>query len=150
MPVTMCASRSMQEPTHDVDGETGEQTSGRRSVLQSVATGAVGVAGLSSGATAAEEPDVNGKVVMTEDQFSEEELQRMKEEAEEGISLPNVTTTAVDCSGSESEDCPPPSGECNCFYECACVDPRLYRRECCCCDDDDRNGCSNWDFVGSC
>lgn len=58
-----------------------------------------------------------------------------------------LSTEAYVCS---DKDCPPPPGECNCYYECACVNNILYERECCCCDDDGRDGCSGWTAEGYC
>ena len=59
----------------------------------------------------------------------------------------DVSTQAYVCEGST--DCPPPAGECDCWYECKCERGLRLERECCCCDDD-RNGCADWVYEGQC
>lgn len=65
-----------------------------------------------------------------------------------GAAADDVSTQTYVCEGSK--DCPPPAGECDCWYECRCDGGWLLKRECCCCDDDDRNGCADWVYEGEC
>lgn len=144
------------------DGERGDGTTDRRAVLRSVGAAtvtALGVAGVSTrGQAASLDAEIDaeldyppaGEVTVAEGQFDDpEELAAARDHAA-GVTVAELEAQSVDCSGSEAEDCPPPDGQCNCYFECACIDPKLYRRECCCCDDDDRNGCSGYVLVGSC
>lgn len=143
--------------TTGADGAA-EQTTDRRAVLRSVAAGTAAAVGLGSVTTGAatDGPDRQnaafpepGEIRIDESSFDEEELAEVRADVQD-VTLAELETQAVDCSGSEEEDCPPPDGECNCYFECACLNSKLYRRECCCCDDDDRNGCSGWTVEAAC